>query len=48
MGWPCNTGDVTCVNFFFGNYEQKVLLGRPMCKWKDNIKLDLKKYDVRL
>jgi len=29
-----------------GKPEGKSPLGRPRCRWEDNIKMDLRKYDV--
>ena len=29
-----------------GKPEGKRLLGRPRCKWEDNIKMDLQEWDV--
>jgi hypothetical protein len=31
-----------------GNHERKRPLGRTWCRWEDNIKMDLRNWDVRL
>jgi len=43
MGGACSTygGDERCIQGFVGKPEGKRPLGRPMCRWEDNIKMDL-------
>jgi hypothetical protein len=33
---------------FVGKSEEKTPVGRPRCKWVDNIKMDLREIEVRL
>ena len=43
MGGVCSAYGVEerRIQYFVGNYEGKTSLGRPRCKWEDNIKKDL-------
>jgi hypothetical protein len=34
------------IGFLVGKPEEKRLLGRPRCRWEDNIKMDLEEVDV--
>jgi hypothetical protein len=34
--------DEMCIKYSVGKSEEERPLGRPMCKWGDNIKMDLK------
>ena len=51
MGRTCSTHGTTqkCIRITVGKPEGKRALGRPRCRWKDNIKMDLKEvgYDAR-
>jgi hypothetical protein len=44
MGGTCNThvSYEKCVQSFVGKLEGKRALGRPRCRWEDNIKMDLR------
>jgi hypothetical protein len=44
----CSTnGDmINAYKILFGNLEEKRKLGRPRCRWEDNIKMDLKEISI--
>jgi hypothetical protein len=43
LGRKCSTwGEKRCTHGFGGITEGKRPLGRPRCRWEDNIKMDLK------
>jgi hypothetical protein len=44
MGWACSTNWVkrNAYRVLVGKPEGKRLLGRPRCRWVDNIKIDLR------
>jgi hypothetical protein len=50
MGGTCSTrpGDKIEFRIVFGKPGGKRLLGRPGCRWKVNIKMDFKEYDIKL
>jgi hypothetical protein len=35
-------GEKRCIQIILGKSERKKPLGKPSCKWEDNIKMDLK------
>jgi hypothetical protein len=35
-----------CLQGLFGEYEGKRPLGRPRCRWEDNIKMDLREIRI--
>jgi hypothetical protein len=43
MGWACSMcmGEENRVQDLVGKPEGQRLLGRPRCRWEDNIKMDL-------
>jgi hypothetical protein len=43
MGWPCNTnvGEEEACILLVGKPEGKRLLGRPIRRWVDNIRMDI-------
>jgi hypothetical protein len=45
---PLNPATIATYNILVGKSEMKSSLGRPKCKWHDNIKMDLKKYNASL
>jgi hypothetical protein len=44
MGRECNTKGVKWISYriLVGNPEGERLLGRPKCRWADNIKIDIR------
>jgi hypothetical protein len=43
MGGACSTyvGEERCIQVLVVKPEGKIPLGRPRCRWEDNIKMDL-------
>jgi hypothetical protein len=44
MGRGCSTHEIEdeCIQAFGGETTEKEALGRPRCRWEDNIKIDLR------